>query len=64
MQIITAREALSVLDQATAKLPLDRRGNALVIKSLQTLDAFINEHDKTPPAASVEANEGPGKKKK
>lgn len=62
---MTNRDALSILDQVTAKLPLDRRGNSLVIQAIQTLDAFVNKHDPlpaTPP--NVGADEGPGKKKK
>lgn len=42
-----ATSALRLLDQATARLELDRQGHLLVQNALRTLETYITEHEKT-----------------
>ncbi len=63
---MTNREAIQVLDQATARLPLNRDGHIMVANAVQTIQALVDKHDPLPPepaAKNVDPNEG-GKKKK
>lgn len=45
---MTNREAITVLDQATAKIPLNREGHILVSEAVRTIGAFIDQHDPLP----------------